>query len=603
MNVKNEEELIIAIETAEKSGEKTVIYVKKGTYRIKEPISLKGNIEIVGEEGTVFMGSERISLKSAVNSNGIYAVDIPEGDYAFNLGPFKDYWACNMPKPYAEEMGPSVELFYEGKRMNMSRYPEEGFLRVEKALGETPIYFKKNEKNGSEEGIFIPSDIGIFEKNEIENMLLVGYWNADWAIQRHVIESFDESTGAVKVKEPYHTFGYRDGRCYSDETGGKFFVLNCLSEVKKPGDWYIDLKENKIYLIPYEGQKYIDITQCTNLFEAENAENIVIKNVEISQCKRSAIRFKDCRNVKIENCVMHDLGAWGAILENCYESSVSYSKVYNTAAGGIACSGGDRKTLTPSGNVINNNEIFDIAYWHKSYTAGIDMNGVCITASENYIHDALHMGITYHGNNHIVERNHIRNVCTESNDAGALYAGSDYASRGNIIRYNYLHELSGFENRGCLGLYFDDGNCSAEIYGNIIADMPYVAIAIGGGRNFDIHDNYIYNCKIAVMFDARLETWAKRNSFIAKRLDEVPYRSEIWKNAYPDLYNILEDEPTWPKYNKFYNNTVVGGDGIAMAMQEIEKYMERKNNKYIPLDYKTEYTEHLRDWYYVNENM
>ena len=277
--------------------------------------------------------------------------------------------------------------------------------------------------------------------------------------------------------------------------------------------------------------------------------------------------------------------------------------VYNTGGGGIACSGGDRNTLTSCNNVVNNNEIHDIAYWHKTYLPAIEINGVNVIVRENNIYDIPHFAVAFQGNEHIIEKNRMRNVCYESNDAGAIYAGRDYTCRGSIIRYNYFADLLGYEGRGCIAIYFDDGMCSAEVYGNVIINMPYVGILIGGGRDFDVHDNYFFNCKLALMLDDRLDRWSCRNSRNVKHLDDVPYRSDVWKKAYPHLYNILDDEPTLPKYNKFYNNTVIGGDGIIMSGEKLEKFLERNNNKYTPLSTDTPHRKNIDSWHYIKENL
>ncbi len=606
--VNNVQELYEALENTNASGEKTVINLKKGRYEVLETIKLAGNVEIAGEEGTVFAGTKRIDITKAEKIGGIYKLDLNSCGISdcgsFGMGPYEDFWnKYDIPKPHMDDEGPSLELYYGDTKMNISRYPETGFLNIKEALGPTKTFFM-DKKSGTLEGIFIPSDVDFFRNDNTENMLLIGYWNVDWATQRHTIDSFDREKGIIKVNEPYHSMGgYRDGECYSGEIGGKFYVINAISQVKKQGDWFIDRKKGELYFIPFENQEYIDVAVCENMFEGENIKNVTVKNIEITRLRKSAFKFTGCEDIHIEGCKMYNAGAWGAILDWCSNSSVSYCEIYNTGGGGIAMSGGDRNTLKSSGCVVNNNTIHDIAYWHRTYLAGIELNGVNVIARENYIYDVPHFAIVFQGNNHVIEKNRIRNACYESNDAGAIYAGRDYTCQGTVIRYNYLSDLLGFEGRGCIGIYFDDGMCTAEVYGNILVNMPYVAILIGGGRNFDVHDNHFFDCKITVMFDDRLDRWSGGNKTHLRHLEEVPYRSEIWKEAYPYLYNILEDEPTLPKYNKFYRNVVIGGDGITMSGEKLEKYMEHYDNIYTPLDTNTPHVWHLEKWFYLTDNL
>ncbi|MBR5817970.1 MAG: hypothetical protein IKY62_04930, partial [Clostridia bacterium] len=82
--------------------------------------------------------------------------------------------------------------------------------------------------------------------------MLIGYWNWDWATQRHLVDAYDKKTGVVKVNEPYHVYGY------TGDGIGHFYALNVKSELKRPGDWYIDRKNGEIYVIPYKNQKSVD---------------------------------------------------------------------------------------------------------------------------------------------------------------------------------------------------------------------------------------------------------------------------------------------------------------------------------------------------------
>ena len=605
IKVKNSLELLQALEKGSTSSEKTTVVLEKGDYEIEKTVVLKGNIEIIGEDDVNLFGTKRISIENAEVNNGIYKINL--SDYgitdtgSFGLGPFRDFWATDIPKPHMEDNGPSLELYYGDKKMEISRYPKTGFLRIKEALGETPMMFRE-KRVGSREGIFIPSETEVFEKNDVSQTLLIGYWSADWATQRHLIDYFDKETGAIKVKEPYHS-NYRDGGCYTDEVGGKFYAINLLSEVKEPGNWYIDRNANEIYFIPFEGQKYIDVALCENMFQAENTSDITIKNITVTRCRKSAFKFTNCENVHIENCTMYYLGAWGAILDWCNNSNVSHCKVYNTAGGGIACSGGDRVTLKSSGNIVNNNEIHDIAYWHKTYLAAIEMNGVGVVASENKIYDVPHFGIVYQGNNHIIEKNYLRNACYESNDAGAIYAGRDYTCQGVIIRYNHFQDMVGYGGMGCIAIYFDDGVCTAEIYGNTIVNVPYIGIMVGGGREYDIHDNMFFDCKMALSLDNRLDRWSGGNKRLLMHLEEVPYQNEYWKKAYPKLYEILEDEPTLPKYNKFYNNIIVGGDGATFTNEEVAGYLEHYGNTFIPRSDNGPHNRNQATWYFLTDEL
>lgn len=539
------------------------VRVQKGDYEFAEPLTLTDDTRLIAEQGAHFYGSRRIVFAPA---EGAVRIDLAQygisADFEFGGGPYREFWKeYDIPKPHMDDCGPGMELYFGRKKMRLSRYPEKGFMGIEQCLGPTPAGNPYDQNPIFEEGIFVPQNREIFEENDPADLLLVGYWAFDWATQRHSIESYDAKTGVLQVKQPYHTYGY----CAK---WARFYALNVKSSLKKPGDWYIDRKNGILYLIPYKGQTYVDVTVCDNLFEGKQVHNVQLEGLQIQRCRKSAFHFADCDHITVENCIVKNVGAWGLIADRCTNCLFTQMKISRTGGGGIACSGGDRAALTPSGNVISHNDITDIAHWHRTYLAGIELNGVGIRTCFNKIHDVPHFAIVFQGNDHIIEGNEISNACAETGDAGAVYAGRDYTCRGNIIRWNHIHDIVGYKGKGAhgaFGLYFDDGMCSAEVYGNIFANISKHAILLGGGRDFKIHDNTFYHCKWALAMDNRMEVWESGNTKQLQHLYEVPYRSEVWKNAYPELYRLLEDEPKKPKGNRFTGNKLIASGAVRFA--------------------------------------
>ena len=177
------------------------------------------------------------------------------------------------------------------------------------------------------------------------------------------------------------------------------------------------------------------------------------------------------------DCTLRNLGSWGVIIEGGSKNGVVGCDIYQVGDGGIGLngysiyqlgnSGMGRKTLTPAGHFADNNHIHDFSRWNHMYQPAISIGGVGNRATHNLIHNAPHMAIEFSGNDHLIEFNEIHDVCRESIDAGAIYAGGDWTMRGTLIRNNYLHHIIGFEGRGCVGIYLDDLFCGTTIFGNV----------------------------------------------------------------------------------------------------------------------------------------
>ena len=607
IKVSNSKELNDAINKINSSADDAVLVITEGCYEVLGDIDIKrDNVKISGVGKVNLKGSKKIDISNADKEGNLVVIDLDKEGICdtgeFGLGPYEDFWhVYDIPKPHMCDFGPGLELFYEDKLMPVSRYPKEGIMNIEKSLGKTPMYFRGTQ-NGTKEGIFTSCDKTIDSWESYKEWLLIGYWNADWATQRHTVKSFKD--GIIEVNEPYHCMGYRDGLCFSSDKGAIFCILNALEAVTEPGEWFIDRTNKKLYVYPYEGQEYIEVSTANNIISGNGVKNISIENINFSQCRKTAIYFEDSSEIYVNNCVVKNSGAWGMLCENCTDSVIEKSEVSLTGGGGIGVNGGDRNTLTPANNIIRNCVVHDIARWHKTYMAALDISGVGCTLSENYIYDVPHFGIVYAGNNHIIEKNEINNACYESNDAGAIYSGRDYTFRGNIIRYNYLHDMYGYDNHGCIGLYFDDAVSSAEVYGNIFANMPYIGLLLGGGRDFKIHNNSFFNCKMAIMYDKRASTWdglKKGDSKLVKHLKEIDYKSDIWKNAYPELYIIEENDMLMPVGNSITDNIVIGGDGFALQSEDIEEITEIHGNSFANMNYPEEYDKYHADWYYITK--
>ncbi len=199
------------------------------------------------------------------------------------------------------------------------------------------------------------------------------------------------------------------------------------------------------------------------------------------------------------------------------------------------------------------------------YSPAVSLSGVGNRAAHNLIHDAPHQAISFGGNDHAIELNEIHHVCQESNDAGAIYSGRDWTMRGTVIRHNFMHHISGFRDRGCVGVYLDDMFCGTTIYGNVFYKVTRAAL-IGGGRDCRVENNVFVDCNPALHIDARAMGWAGYHvgTTMKQRLDAMPIRRPPWSGRYPELLTLWKDEPAAPKGNIVARNVCWGGrwDGV-----------------------------------------
>lgn len=462
---------------------------------------------------------------------------------------------------------PGTELFFQDRPMNLARWPNKGFVKIADVLNLDPVDVRGTK--GDKVGKFVYGGDRPQRWVGEKDAWLHGYWFWDWSDQRQKIEAIDTSKRIITLAKPYHGYGYRKGQWY--------YAFNILAELDEPGEWYLDQVSRTLYFWPpapiQPGQAVISDAQ--GLITLEGVSNVTFSGFTLEAARGTAITGRGCRSVRVEGCTIRNVGQWGVRLDDADNCKVAGCDIYQVGAGGISLSAGDRKTLHPGGAVTENNHIHHYSRWNPMYNPAVQISGVGCRVSHNLIHDAPHMAIGFSGNDHLIEYNEIHHVCEESNDAGAMYAGRDWSMRGTMIRYNYLHDISGFEGRGCVGVYLDDQWSGTTIFGNLFVNVTRAAM-IGGGRDCTIENNVFVDCAPATHVDARGLGWAADGfDDLKRKLEAVPYNSPPWSERYPQLVNILNVEPMAPKGNLIARNICVGGrwgdfEGRAKPMVRFE---------------------------------
>ncbi len=335
--------------------------------------------------------------------------------------------------------GPGLELFFNDEPMTLSRYPNEGFIQITDVEG--PTEMARGNSKGRVEGIVRYDDDRPGRwKNEKEAWAL-GYWFHDWAEQRQRIESIDAEAKRMTLAKPYHHYGYRKGRW--------FYGFNLLCEIDRPGEWYLDRQAGVVYFLPPSSieKSHTTVSVLDSLVNMTAASHVTLRGLTFEAVRGTAVKIERALHNRLVGCTLRNIGSWAVSISG-EKSAVIGCDITATGDGGISLNGGDRRTLSPAGLVAENNHIHHWSRWNRMNRHGIALNGVGNRAAHNLLHDSPHSAITFGGNDHVIEFNEIHDVCLESNDAGAIYAGRNWTMRGTVIRHNYLHHIHGFENRG-----------------------------------------------------------------------------------------------------------------------------------------------------------
>lgn len=308
----------------------------------------------------------------------------------------------------------------------------------------------------------------------------------------------------------------------------------------------------------------------------KNASDITIKGLTIENARGYGVKLDNTQNCKIIHCEIRNLGSVGVTINEGTDNGVIGCSIHDIGMGGVIISAGDRKTLTPGNNYVENCDIFYYSRIKRTMTTGVSLYGVGNRASNNAIHDAPHMAIFFTGNDHIMEKNEIYNVLQETDDAGAIYTGREWSFRGIIIRNNFIHDLKlGTGGGHVYGIYLDDMMSGIQVYGNVIYKVD-CAMIYGGGHDNIITNNLVVDCPNNVIFDNRAENWARKSVVeggeMWSMLNEMPWQSAIWQKRYPEI-NLLFTSGKFagiPQRNVMKNNIFINGEKLQIFQGVID---------------------------------
>ena len=517
-------------------------------------------------------------------------------------GPVYPIGAFGTEKKYdAHEPGENCELFVNGRRMTLARYPSDGFLRLA-AVADVGDCFEFPEQNYDYSWHDRRNHAGgkyIMDKattarlrtwKSLAGVWAYGYFYHDWADSSTPVDHFDLDHRAF-FPAYVSRYGARKDALY------RFF--NVLDELDQPGEWYLDRAEGLLYLYPPEpldgARVELTITQ-RSVIQAENVNHMTFEGFTVKGTRGDAVTLRGDDNTLRRLTVTGVIG--NAVEVEGYRNLVTECDISHTGRGGIHLTGGDRQTLTPGENRADNNLIHDWAEVYMMYAPAVRLDGVGNVCSHNEIHNAPHSAIFYYGNDHVVEYNAIHDVVLHSSDAGAIYSGQDWAGQGCVVRYNALWNVGGGEFMPD-GIYFDDMLSGQSAYGNLVINVKKNGFLIGGGRDNTICNNIVVNCGTGIKYDDRGrdafvgDGWARaavidyETGSMWRRLRQAPYRSDIWAARYPALARVSldfsdpdnPDFPVNPANSAVKNNIVVDADAtLGVIRPDVARFSDVSSN-------------------------
>lgn len=466
----------------------------------------------------------------------------------------------NATLGYVPESLPIITVGSEA--MTLSRYPETGYLRIADASTESDTYSKFT---------FTVTDGITSDYKAQNNLFMIGYLGTDWAYTRYSGKlSYSNTTATFASDGPYEYI--------APVANQRIAFTNVLSEIDKPGEWYLDIDNKTIYMYPPLGSENKPVyfgydLPIDNIFNISGAKNISFDNITFNNCGTGAILAENSENITVKNCEFKNITGKAMTITESKNCEFSQNEVYNLSGTAVLIGGGDAEHLISGNNLCKNNKIYDYSKEFLTYNPAIQLGGVGNTVSYNEIYNSPHTAIMLYGVRNVIEYNEIYNVCAETSDAGAVYAGRTWMAQDNKIICNYFHDIvkSSDITTGAYvtSIYLDDMFSSAKCYNNVFYNVSR-ACFIGGGRDNSFENNIIIDSVDSAVVDARgihglggALTGEAVMAQVQASLKDY-YKNDLWAAEFPLLANILEDEPNAPKYTIVKNNAIYNSNAVSI---------------------------------------
>jgi hypothetical protein len=500
-------------------------------------------------------------------------------------------WTVKLPQSWTEKQ--FQHLWVNGERRSRSRYPSQGYLRVQAV--------DTKSKSG-----WLDGDLSLqYRQGDLPRINLSVFKDAELV----VMSLWTESRLPINKIDPTQRQIYFSKRSvFRLAIGDLYYLDNALEFLTTPGQWYLDRQQAKLYYLPLPEEKIntieiiAPVVESLFIFQGNAAQNNYIQHLQFKNLTfyhtnwqlpayisgynqnawnvPGAVKAIAIKNCTWNRCIFAHLGTYALeLVDNCQYNRIAHCSFFDLGGGGIKI-GNKHPDVSSfklnqgtSHNFIINNHLFDGGKFFHSAVAIAVVKSHDNLIAHNHIHDYYYTGITVMGTwgfeptpayQNLVEHNHIHHIGKLSNGDGAIMSdmGGIYilgSQKGTKVRHNTIHDIEGLRYGGW-GIYLDEGSSYILVEHNLVYKTSHGGFVQHYGRENLIRYNiFAFGKKSQIHRVKKDLKYARAGNFISFRFENnIVYWQEGEFITGFDLSNSDEK----------YQSHVVFKDNIYWKQQE-----------------------------------
>lgn len=483
------------------------------------------------------------------------------------------------------------QLFVDGRRAERSRWPKQGWFRMDEVDNETRLNFRVSERD--------TRDVAIENWTNLEDVQTVVIHR--WVETRMRTGNFDSGTRWVDLLPPAPDPVFDLNASHPTHGAGlaPYFFDGVFETMSEPGEWYLNRDNGRLYYIPLPDQAMestsVIAPRLKELFRVSGTDfvstgkNERIWNVGFNRIAflhtmvddfalhtgtgnspynsgRGAIHFQYARAPYVEACLFGHVGEWGVEFGQETVGGRVSSNIFRSMAFGAFKMWQNNQINNLQERTgwahIHDNDIFGFAqYW---------LGGVGLMAHETVFTS--------------IEHNHIRS---------APHNGLNASGGGRLLRFGFANEVR--------------KNLVHDIGQGVLSDLTAIRVS-GKSPHSVVEGNVAYNVNardysaIHIYLDGESEYWTVRHNWIYGSND----RSINMKGWSHKIYDNVLAFAGWHLVNRRNSDTRAPFSEEFPLMERVPPEFERNiftqqgmGIAYIWMDYE----DIINPWAYSDKNL